>query len=139
MTQPELESVPSSPGGARVHRRYARLLRVGLIAVVAVPAVAVGIYFIRSAEHSATASVAPSAVRDGPVLDGNLIRFSPDFAKRVGLGTVPAHAKELSPLVRVTGTVNYDTRKFAAVGARIAGRVRRVFKVMGDQVREHET
>jgi cobalt-zinc-cadmium efflux system membrane fusion protein len=33
------------------------------------------------------------------------------------------------------GTVRYDVRKFAAVGARSAGRVRRVFKTMGDTVR----
>jgi cobalt-zinc-cadmium efflux system membrane fusion protein len=33
------------------------------------------------------------------------------------------------------GTVRYDVRKFAAVGARSAGRVRRVLKIMGDEVK----
>lgn len=87
-------------------------------------------------EPSATASTTPP--RDVPVLDGNVIRFSESFAKRAGLETIIVSSKQLSPVVKLTGTVNYDTRKFAAVGARIAGRVRRVFKVVGDQVRAHE-
>jgi cobalt-zinc-cadmium efflux system membrane fusion protein len=47
-------------------------------------------------------------------------------------------SKELTPFVAVSGTVTYDTRRFAAVGARIPGRVRRVFKVTGDEVKPNQ-
>jgi cobalt-zinc-cadmium efflux system membrane fusion protein len=125
-----MASEPRSP------RRHPRLLRAALVVGAAIPTLAIVFYLVRSMEPSATASTAPP--RDVPVLDGNLIRFSATFAQRAGLDTVTVSPKQLSPLVKVTGTVNYDTRKFAAVGARIAGRVRRVFKVVGDPVRAHE-
>lgn len=76
--------------------------------------------------------------RDAPYLDGDVIRFSEGFARRNGVTAVAAAPKELEPLVSVTGQVSFDIRKFAAIGARIPGRIRRVFKVVGDPVREHE-
>jgi membrane fusion protein, heavy metal efflux system len=136
MTTPKMEVAGSD--GARRPGPTA-IVRVVLIALVAIPALAVLVYFVRAGSSAAKADVPAGPVRDVPVLDGKLMRFSEDFARRVGLEAVPVRAMELSPLVKVTGTVNYDTHKFAAVGARIAGRVRRIFKVVGDRVRAHET
>jgi cobalt-zinc-cadmium efflux system membrane fusion protein len=48
---------------------------------------------------------------------------------------VQASETALSPTIQVMGTVRYDVRKFAAVGARSAGRVRRVLKIIGDEVK----
>ncbi len=130
---PSAEAAPT-----RRVRSRARFVRSALIGLLGLPVVAVAVYYLRSNESHATAISQATATRDVPILDGNLIRFSDDFARRTSLGTVPVRAVELSPLVKVTGTVNYDTHKFAAVGARIAGRVRRIFKVVGDRVRAHE-
>jgi cobalt-zinc-cadmium efflux system membrane fusion protein len=128
---PSLELPPT-----RFRKRHPRLLRAAVIAGISVPLLIGGLYVMHAIEPSATASTAPA--RDVPVLDGNVIRFSENFAKRSALGTVAVASKELAPVVKVTGTVTYDTRKFAAVGARIAGRVRRVFKVVGDTVKANE-
>lgn len=76
-------------------------------------------------------------LRDAPVLDGKLIRFSESFAKRAELTAVPVKLGSLTPVVAVTGTVAFDPRQFAAVGVRISGRVRRIFKFVGDKVAPH--
>jgi membrane fusion protein, heavy metal efflux system len=76
--------------------------------------------------------------RDVPFVDGKLIRFSESFARRTGISAVPVQSKILTAAVNVTGTVTTDVRNFSAVGARVGGRVRRIFKVEGDQVRARE-
>lgn len=81
-------------------------------------------------EKPASTSPAPTVA-----MEGNRIRFSEEFATRHHLAAVPAVEAELSPSIQVMGTVRYDVRKFAAVGARSAGRVRRVLKIMGDEVK----
>jgi membrane fusion protein, heavy metal efflux system len=79
------------------------------------------------------------ATRSSPVpavaMEGNRLRFSEEFATRHHLASVQATEAELSPTIQVMGTVRYDVRKFAAIGARSAGRVRRVLKIMGDEVK----
>jgi membrane fusion protein, heavy metal efflux system len=135
MTSADAEA---NPGGDRppISNRTRRGL---LIAAAGIPLLVLVVYLLRWASPTAKASMPASSVRDVPVLDGKLMRFSDDFARRVGLEAVSVRAIELSPVVKVTGTVNYDIHRFAAVGARISGRVRRVFKVVGDRVRVHET
>jgi len=98
----------------------------GLFAVAAITLVAK-----RMAEKPVVAAVHAPAV----AMEGSQIRFSEEFAGRHHITSVKAADGQLSPTVQVMGTVRYDVRKFAAVGARSAGRVRRVFKIMGDQVR----
>jgi cobalt-zinc-cadmium efflux system membrane fusion protein len=68
-------------------------------------------------------------------MEGNQIRFSEEFAGRHRIGSVKAVESELSPTIQVVGTVRYDVRRFAAVGARSTGRIRRVLKIVGDEVR----
>ena len=71
---------------------------------------------------------------DAPVQDGELIRFSKAFAARVHLTSESVASKQLEPFVTVSGTLTYDPHLHASVGARIQGRVRRVFKYAGDGV-----
>jgi cobalt-zinc-cadmium efflux system membrane fusion protein len=86
----------------------------------------------------ATAATAQASGNDAPVLEGQLIKFSPAFAKRAGVAGEPARMAEMAPLIQVTGKLTYDPHKFAALGARIDGRVRRVFKLAGDEVKAGE-
>lgn len=93
-------------------------------------AIAVAVVVRRAAEKPAAA--APPA----PVsMEGNRIRFSEEFASRHRIGSVKAMESELSPTIQVVGTVRYDVRRFAAVGARSTGRIRRVLKIVGDEVK----
>jgi cobalt-zinc-cadmium efflux system membrane fusion protein len=73
--------------------------------------------------------------RDVPYLEGKWIRYSAAFAERNKLSFASATLGSLSPEVHLTGTVDYDPDRVAAIGARIPGRVRDVFKVEGDQVK----
>jgi cobalt-zinc-cadmium efflux system membrane fusion protein len=77
--------------------------------------------------------------RDVPRLDGKWIRFSPDFAKRSKIEFARGEQTTLSPVINVTGTMTFDPDKVAAIGARIAGRVRRILKFPGDPVAMGET
>lgn len=80
-------------------------------------------------------AVSEKAVRDVPFLDGNWIRYSTGFAERNKLTFVAVEKGSLSPVVHLTGTVQYDPDKVAAIGARIEGRVRNVLKIEGDPVK----
>ncbi|HEY0714544.1 MAG TPA: efflux RND transporter periplasmic adaptor subunit, partial [Polyangia bacterium] len=95
------------------------------------------VHLLRGQPPAAVAA-STNADRNVPYLDGNLIRFSDSFAKRASLSSAVVGDRQLSPTVNVTGTVTWDTRRFAAVGARIPGRVRTVHKVMGDDVKAGE-
>jgi cobalt-zinc-cadmium efflux system membrane fusion protein len=72
--------------------------------------------------------------RDVPYLDGQWIRYSKGFAERIGLRFTVIEKGALAPVVHVTGTVEFDPDRVAAIGARIAGRVRTVLKLEGDRV-----
>jgi cobalt-zinc-cadmium efflux system membrane fusion protein len=76
--------------------------------------------------------------RDVPWQDGKFIRFSPTFAERAKIELSPVEIAGLSPVVSVTGTVTFDPERVAAVGARIAGRVRKISKFPGDLVKPGE-
>jgi cobalt-zinc-cadmium efflux system membrane fusion protein len=80
------------------------------------------------------AAKAESNENDAPILDGDVIRFSDAFAKRAGITAERVAIAKLSPFVTVVGTLTYDPHRFASVGARIHGRVRRVAKYLGDSV-----
>lgn len=102
-----------------------------VVAFGAVVAVALVAFLFRGSGKPVAAPGPAPGVR----LDGSKIRFSEEFAGRHRIASVKVALSELSPTIDVMGTVRYDVRKFAAVGARSAGRVRRVFKIMGDTVK----
>jgi membrane fusion protein, heavy metal efflux system len=80
-------------------------------------------------------SVAAEGVRDVPSFDGQTIRYSDGFAMRTGLVFAVAESGSLSPTVNLTGTVSFDPERVAVVGARIAGRLRKISKFEGDEVK----
>jgi cobalt-zinc-cadmium efflux system membrane fusion protein len=119
--------------------RRAPRKRVVLTVLGAAALVLFGWVFVRSEESKPARAAEPSAGNDAPILDGDLIRFSDAFAKRAGITTEAVAPAELSPFVTVGGTLTHDPRRKAAIGARIQGRVRRVFKYLGDEVKRGET
>src|SRR5262249_21400327 len=78
---------------------------------------------------------APATQRDVPVVEGDRIRFPPEFAKRASIVIAPVERREVAPLVVLPGTVELDSRRVAAVGTRIPGRVRKVLKFEGEEVK----
>jgi cobalt-zinc-cadmium efflux system membrane fusion protein len=84
-------------------------------------------------EKEAVASDKP--VRDVPYVDGQWIRYSAGFAERNKLTFVKAEKGSLSPVLHLTGTVEFDPDRVAAIGARIQGRVRSVLKIEGDPIK----
>lgn len=108
-----------------------RLVIAGGMAVVLV----VGAVITASVRGKAATPAEATPVRDAPVVDGEIIRFSENFAKRAGVSTAVVEVRPLQPFVNVNGSLHYDPRRFGAVGARIPGRARRVFKVAGDDVK----
>lgn len=76
----------------------------------------------------------PSA-RDVPTFDDGVVRFSERFAERIGLQTEVAEVRELVPALHVTGILEFDQKRIAAVGSRISGRVTDVHVVEGAVVK----
>jgi membrane fusion protein, heavy metal efflux system len=121
--------IASAPAPAHAARRWV----LGLCALVAL--LGLGFYtWNRSRQNAEADSAQPEKTRDVPYLDGQWIRYSSGFAQRTGLTFAAAESGMLSPVVHVTGTVDFDPDRVAAIGARIAGRVRRVMHLEGDQV-----
>lgn len=117
----------------RLKTRVRRGVRVAIVALVVAGAgfaALTGLYRGRS-----TPTEAAAASRDVPRLDGKWIRFSREFAARAGIEMTSATKAPLRPTVSVTGTATFDPEGVAAVGARITGRVRRIFKFPGDAVK----
>jgi membrane fusion protein, heavy metal efflux system len=116
-----------------VGRRTPSRRRWFLLAGAMLLAVVVVVSLRRSSIHPPLSAPAPAVV-----MEGSRIRFTEEFATRHRVGSGRAEEGELSPTIQVMGTVRYDVRKFAAIGARSAGRVRRVLKIMGDEVKPGE-
>jgi cobalt-zinc-cadmium efflux system membrane fusion protein len=110
-------------------RRRAYLVGAGVLAGAVVLVVALAMSK-KGADKGAALAHVPSVM-----MEGSRIRFTEEFASRHAIAAVKANEAELAPTIQVMGTVRYDVRKFAAVGARSAGRVRRVLKIMGDAVK----
>ncbi|HEY5373865.1 MAG TPA: efflux RND transporter periplasmic adaptor subunit [Polyangiaceae bacterium] len=107
--------------------------KLAVIALGVASSATAAIYFTRS-EPKAIAQ--PSAERrDVPYMDGKWIRYSPDFAKRAQIAFEVVSEGNLKPMLSVTGTVAFDPERLAAVGSRIAGRVSRLNKIEGDDVK----
>ena len=124
---------PHSPRGGGASPSPARrwLLVLGAVAL----ALTAGLW-VRARSHKKDAGAgAEKVVRDVPYLDGVWIRYSQGFAERNHVEFAAISTSTLSPVVHVTGTVDFDPDKVAAIGARISGRVRNVLKLEGDSVK----
>jgi cobalt-zinc-cadmium efflux system membrane fusion protein len=71
-------------------------------------------------------------------LDGERFRYSADYAKEWQLAFAAVRRIVVAPVLKITGTVKFDPERVAAVGARISGRVRHIYKLEGDAVRAGE-
>lgn len=111
------------------------MIRRWMVGAVALAALVTGLVGWWVSHRALAASPTQPARRDVPRLEGSLIRLSPEFAQRAGVKIAPAETTALSPFLTVTGTVVFDPRLTAAVGARIAGRVRDIQRFEGDEVR----
>lgn len=109
------------------------LRRSGIALFGLVLVVGVVFYWSRSKKEVSAETKLPG--RDVPHLDGKWIRYSAEYAKRAQIEMTAVERSNLAPVVSVTGTVTFDPEKVAAVGARIAGRVRQIFKLEGDPVK----
>jgi cobalt-zinc-cadmium efflux system membrane fusion protein len=123
---PDVQATPASIAPQRPQRPW----RVG-IALAVLAAVGLGFW---TRMHNPVAATPEKPARDVPYLDGQWIRYSKAFAERTSLDFAAAESGTLSPVVHVTGTVDFDPDRVAAIGARIAGRVRRVMHLEGDRV-----
>lgn len=115
----------------------ARKRRVGLIALVLAAALAVAflvLQFVRSRDDAPQAEPAS----DVPRRVGNAIEISAEARARAGIETEPATRGELTPLLHVVGTIEFDPTRVAAVGTRAPGIVTKVLHVEGDEVERGE-
>jgi cobalt-zinc-cadmium efflux system membrane fusion protein len=90
----------------------------------------IGAIVVRSRAHPAI-----SAKTDVPTMDGSTVVLPQGFKERLGLKTAPVRELPLTPVVKVAGTVGFDPRYVAAVGARLKGLVRNVARFEGDLVK----
>jgi membrane fusion protein, heavy metal efflux system len=74
-----------------------------------------------------------------PYIDGNVIRLPPEFAARIGLKTAAISEQEITPVLHVTGVLEFDEMRIAAVGSRISGRVKQVSVIEGTKVEIGDT
>ena len=89
-------------------------------------------------EDTAVAAAGPPSGRDVPVFEDGVVRFSDRFAERVGYRTEDAAPQPIIPVLHVTGVLEFDERRLAAVGSRISGRVSEVHVVDGAEVEAGE-
>jgi membrane fusion protein, heavy metal efflux system len=90
----------------------------------------------RTGEAAPSAQAAP--ISDVPRVEGDHIRFSEGFARRVGIHTQQVRVEALVPVVEAVGTVDFNAEHVVAVGARLRGLVSRVHKFEGDDVKAGE-
>lgn len=121
-------SAPPSAAKAVQKRRWL----IGGVVLVACIGVAALVMNRRSAQPGG--EPAETLRADVPVQDGDVIRFSDAFARRIGMQDAQVGSRSLAPRVHVTGTVVHDPRKVAEIGARIEGRVARLLVIEGDEV-----
>lgn len=75
-------------------------------------------------------------VADVPRLEGNLIHFSEQFAKRIDMKSTDVRSAGVAPSIAVVGTVTFDPEHVARVGTRLRGLVRDVRQYEGDIVKK---
>ncbi len=88
-----------------------------------------------AAAHANTEAAAPTL----PYFDNGVVRLPPAFAERIGLKTQDAVITDIAPVVYVTGVLEFDEQRIAAVGSRISGRVKEVRVIEGTKVKPGDT
>ncbi|MFO0559127.1 MAG: efflux RND transporter periplasmic adaptor subunit [Polyangiales bacterium] len=82
-------------------------------------------------------AVAPPTVSRAPerAPSARRVRLPEELARRAGVRVERAASRPMLPSLDLVGTVEFDRDKLAEVGARIGGRITRVFVRAGDRVR----
>ena len=70
-----------------------------------------------------------------PYFENGVIRLPPAFAGRIGLRSQAVTATDIAPVLHVTGVLEFDEQRIAAVGSRISGRVKEVRVIEGTKVK----
>ena len=123
-----MASEEAAPAQARPSRRKIWLATLSLVALGLTGAVVV---------RSKTLPVSTPKT-EVPTMDGPTVVLPRGFKERLGLKTAPVRELPLTPVVKVAGTVGFDPRYVAAVGARLKGLVRQVARFEGDFVKKGE-
>jgi cobalt-zinc-cadmium efflux system membrane fusion protein len=69
-----------------------------------------------------------------PTTRGGVIELPEGYAERAGITVAAAQIEEVHPVVHVTGVLEFDAQRLAAVGSRISGRVAEVHVIEGSKV-----
>ncbi len=127
-----VDTPAKTPPMAAPVRRWSRRHRVAaaLGGAVLLAAPAVGVFL--GDEEPAPAATAVHMV---PRMEEGTIVLPTAFRDRAKIATAPATKAEITPVLRVVGTVSFDPSHEAAVGTRLRGFVRKLHKLEGDAVR----
>lgn len=87
-----------------------------------------------SPEDTAAAAAAGTPARDVPRFENGVVAFSDRFAERINYRVEEAGPQPIVPVLHVTGVLEFDERRLAAVGSRISGRVTDVHVVDGAEI-----
>ena len=90
-------------------------------------------------DDEAAAHDKDNAAPELPYFDDGIVRLPPAFAQRIGLKTQDAAVTNIAPVVHVTGVLEFDEQRIAAVGSRISGRVKEVRVIEGTRVQPGDT
>jgi len=74
-----------------------------------------------------------------PYFENGVIRLPPAFAARIGLRSQAVAPTDIAPVLHVTGVLEFDEQRIAAVGSRISGRVKEVRVIEGTKVKVGDT
>ncbi len=87
------------------------------------------------ADNEASANEAtPTPPPELPFFENGVIRLPPAFAERIGLKSEAVVSQDIAPVLHVTGVLEFDEQRIAAVGSRITGRVKQVSVIEGTKV-----
>jgi cobalt-zinc-cadmium efflux system membrane fusion protein len=126
MSQATHRLSPEPPGRlGRLSRLLASLLAALFVALTATAC----------ADNEASANEAAPPPPELPYFEEGVIRVPPKFAERIGLRTETSTVKDIAPVVHVTGVLEFDEQRIAAVGSRISGRIKEVSVIEGTKVK----
>lgn len=87
------------------------------------------------ADNEASANEAtPPPPPELPYFEEGVIRLPAAFAERIGLRSQSVATQDIAPVLHVTGVLEFDEMRIAAVGSRISGRVKQVLVIEGTKV-----
>ena len=123
----------SEPGGARSSALRVRLA--GLLCMLCT----LLMLGVAACGGEAAATEKDQAPPELPYFADGVVRLPAAFAQRIGLKTQVAALTDIDPVVHVTGVLEFDEQRIAAVGSRISGRVKEVRVIEGTRVKPGDT